>query len=41
MVEAALRLLGEVPLEGLTTRLVAAEVGVSQPALFRHFRSHR
>ncbi len=39
IVEAALRLLGEVPLERLTTRLVAREVGVSQPALFRHFRS--
>lgn len=35
----ALRLLGEVPLEALTTRVVASEVGVSQPALFRHFRS--
>jgi AcrR family transcriptional regulator/uncharacterized protein (DUF2249 family) len=39
VVRAALRLLGEVPLEKLTTRLVAREVGTSQPALFRHFRS--
>lgn len=39
VVQATLRLLGEVPLEKLTTRLVAAEVETSQPALFRHFRS--
>jgi len=39
IVEAALALLADVPLEKLTTRLIAKQVGVSQPALFRHFRS--
>ncbi len=39
IVGAALELLGRVPVRDLTTRLVAAEVGVSQPALFRHFAS--
>lgn len=34
---AALVLLAELPLERLTTRDIAAAVGVSQPALFRHF----
>lgn len=34
---AALALLAELPLERLTTRDIAAAVGVSQPALFRHF----
>lgn len=39
IVAAALELLGDVPLDRLTTRDIAAVVGVSQPALFRHFRS--
>ncbi len=39
IVEAALSLLAEVPLSDLTTRRIARRVGVSQPALFRHFRS--
>ncbi len=39
IVEAALELLAEVPLGGVTTRAIAKRVGVSQPALFRHFRS--
>lgn len=34
---AALELLGQVSVDRLTTRLVAAAVGVSQPALFKHF----
>ena len=34
---AALNLLADLPLERLTTREIAAAVGVSQPALFRHF----
>ena len=32
-------LLADRPIEKITTRSVALEVGVSQPALFRHFRS--
>ncbi|MCA9667189.1 MAG: DUF2249 domain-containing protein [Myxococcales bacterium] len=39
IVEAALALLGETTLEQLTTRQIAAELDISQPALFRHFRS--
>lgn len=39
IVEAALHLLATVPIDQLTTRMVAKSVGVSQPALFRHFRS--
>ena len=39
IVAAALALLATTPLERLTTRAIAAAVGVSQPALFRHFRS--
>jgi len=39
IVEAALDLLATVPIDRLTTRMVAKRVGVSQPALFRHFRS--
>jgi len=38
-VAAALDLLAQTPLERLTTRAIAAAVGVSQPALFRHFAS--
>ena len=36
---AALSLLAETPAERLSTRAVAQAVGVSQPAIFRHFRS--
>lgn len=39
IVTAALELLGRVPLAELTTRLIANQLGLSQPALFRHFRS--
>ena len=39
IVQAALGLLAEVSVDRLTTRLVAAEVGVTQPALFKHFPS--
>jgi AcrR family transcriptional regulator len=39
IIEATLRLLGRVPLDALTTRELAAELGLSQPALFRHFTS--
>ncbi|PIE23466.1 MAG: hypothetical protein CSA62_07560 [Planctomycetota bacterium] len=36
---AALDLLGDVPVAELSTRRVARHVGVTQPALFKHFRS--
>lgn len=36
---AALDLLATTPLERLTTRAIASAVGVTQPALFRHFPS--
>ena len=36
---AALLLLAELPVSGLSTRIVARHVGVTQPALFKHFRS--
>lgn len=39
IVEAALELLGTTPLAELTTRQLARHLGISQPALFRHFRS--
>ncbi len=39
IVEATLTLLATIPVATLTTRQIAAEVGVSQPALFRHFDS--
>jgi TetR/AcrR family transcriptional regulator len=39
IVSAALELLATTPLEHLTTRHIAERVGVTQPALFRHFRS--
>ncbi|MCP4007689.1 MAG: DUF2249 domain-containing protein [bacterium] len=39
IVEATLALLANTPIHGITTRAVARRVGVSQPALFRHFRS--
>jgi len=37
IVEATLALLASTPIERLTTRKIAEGVGVSQPALFRHF----
>lgn len=37
IVEATLALLAEVPPERISTRMIAARVGVTQPALFRHF----
>ncbi len=39
MIRAALELLGETSLDRLTTRQIAKRVGMSQPGLFRHFRS--
>ena len=36
---AALQLLNELPVAELSTRSVARRVGVTQPALFKHFRS--
>ncbi len=36
---AALELLAEKPVSGLSTRMIARRVGISQPGLFRHFRS--
>ncbi len=39
IVRAALGLLADVPMEEITTRRLAAELGLTQPALFRHFES--
>lgn len=39
VVQAALELLKRVGLDGLTTRSLAAELGVKSPALYWHFRS--
>ena len=39
VVSAALKLLDEVGLDGLTTRRLAAELGVQSPALYWHFRN--
>lgn len=39
VIQATLDLLAEVPLERITTRRIAERIGVSQPALFRHFES--
>lgn len=39
VVSAALKLLDEVGLDGLTTRRLAAELGVKSPALYWHFRN--
>jgi len=39
IVDAALALLATNPIDGITTHDVARRVGVSRPALFRHFRS--
>jgi TetR/AcrR family transcriptional regulator len=38
-VDAVLELLAEAQIEAVTTRRVARALGISQPALFRHFRS--
>lgn len=39
IVTAMLDLLADLPVEAITTRQIARRVGISQPALFRHFRS--
>ena len=39
VVEATLALLATTPIDRITTRQIARRVGMSQPALFRHFRS--
>ncbi|MEV4315354.1 TetR/AcrR family transcriptional regulator C-terminal domain-containing protein [Actinocrispum sp. NPDC049592] len=39
IIEAALRLLKDVGLDGLTVRRLAASLGVQSPALYWHFRS--
>ncbi len=39
IVEATLTLLADSPLDQLSTRQIARELGISQPALFRHFAS--
>lgn len=39
VIDAALRLLNEVGLDGLTVRLLAAKLGVQNPALYWHFRN--
>ncbi len=41
IVAAALDLLNEVGVDGLTTRALARRLGVQQPALYWHFRSKR
>jgi len=39
IVETTLALLADAPIDTLTTRQIAERIGISQPALFRHFRS--
>lgn len=39
VVRAALTLLNEVGLDGLTTRRLAERLGVQQPALYWHFKN--
>lgn len=39
IVEATLKSLASTPIERITTRQIARELEISQPALFRHFRS--
>lgn len=39
IVSCTLALLADTPIDRITTRQVARELGISQPALFRHFRS--
>ncbi|WP_323118562.1 tetracycline resistance transcriptional repressor TetR [Burkholderia alba] len=41
VIKAALELLNEVGMDGLTTRLLADRLGVQQPALYWHFNSKR
>ncbi|ASU84451.1 TetR family transcriptional regulator [Nocardiopsis gilva YIM 90087] len=41
VVRTALRLLDEVGIDGLSTRRLATELGVRQPALYWHFRNKR
>lgn len=41
IVEAALLLLNEIGLDRLTTRALAARLGVAQPALYWHFKNRR
>ncbi|WDD93425.1 tetracycline resistance transcriptional repressor TetR [Burkholderia sp. FERM BP-3421] len=41
VIDAALALLDEVGMDGLTTRLLAERLGVQQPALYWHFNSKR
>ncbi|MCE3589844.1 TetR family transcriptional regulator, partial [Escherichia coli] len=38
VIRAALDLLGETGVDGLTTRRIAAALGVQQPALYWHFK---
>jgi len=38
IIEAATRLIGEKGLQNLTTKHLAAEMGFSEPALYRHFK---
>ena len=39
IVDATLSLLATTPVARITTRQIAEQVGISQPALFRHFES--
>lgn len=41
VIRAALDLLNEVGVDGLTTRKLAERLGVQQPALYWHFRNKR
>lgn len=41
IVDAALELLEETGIDGLTTRLIAQRLGVQQPALYWHFKNKR
>jgi len=41
ILDEALTLLNEVGVDGLTTRMLAARLGVQQPALYWHFRNKR
>jgi TetR/AcrR family tetracycline transcriptional repressor len=41
ILDEALSLLNEVGVDGLTTRMLAARLGVQQPALYWHFRNKR
>ena len=39
IIEAATKLIGEKGIQNLTTKNLAAEMGFSEPALYRHFKS--